>query len=682
MVRQISGAFFRTAWVCAGVLVGSTCLAAQEPGGETSFELEPFTVTARRGGVSGPAVLPTLRLPSEGTRASVAVPADDLLREVPGFSLFRRTPSTAANPTTQGASLRGIGPSGTSRTLVLLDGVPINDAFGGWVYWSRLDLGDIEAIEVVRGGGSATWGNTALGGVIQFVTRPVTQSFWEAAGALGQRETRAVSLRAAEVMERGSVRASARYFSTEGYNRVRSDQRGAVDVPTGTRHRLVQFAADHAILPHLRLDVRGIYFEEDRGNGTPLSNNSTESARFHASLSGILPSGDDWQADAYAEISDYANTFTSVASDRNSEQLVLDQYRVPSRALGASLRRSGEQGAGRWTLGGDYRHVKGETRERVVFQGADRFAGGRISLLGAFGEYVSTAFDGWTWEVALRADYWQQTGGFLEQPNQPRQFFPSRSRVLPSGRVGFTRPLSEPVFLRGAVYQGFRVPTINELYRPFQVGADQTLANADLDPEELLGGEVGLDWFGPGARLRSTVFFNSVRDPIFNVTIGQSAQGGQLRQRQNVERTEIRGVEFELEQSLARDWQIILRYALSDARVRSAATQPALTGKRLAQVPRHVLTTGLGWKPANSPLSADLNARWNGAQFEDDLNARRLHGFLLVDIGFSWAIRPSTELNLRLDNALNRSYPDGITGANLVTEGAPRSWQMGLRHRF
>ncbi|MCC5841959.1 MAG: TonB-dependent receptor [Opitutales bacterium] len=658
------------------------CLPAEEASGETPFELEPFTVTARRGSVSGPAVLPTLRLQSGHMGAALAVPADDALRQVPGFSLFRRTPSTAANPTTQGASLRGIGPSGTSRTLVLLDGLPVNDAFGGWVYWSRLDMGDIEAIEVVRGGGSAAWGNTALGGVIQFVSRPVTESAWEVAGTVGQRETRAVSLRAAEVMEGGSVRASARYFSTDGYIRVRSDQRGAVDVPTGTRHRLLQFAADHAILPQVRLDVRGIYFLEDRGNGTPLSNNSTESARFHVSLSGILPSGDDWQASAYGEFSDYANTFTSVAPDRNSEQLVLDQYSVPSRALGASLRRSGEYGSGRLTLGGDYRHVKGETRERVVFQGADRFAGGRISLLGAFAEYVSMAPAPWTWEVALRADHWQQTGGFLEQPNQPRQFFAGRSRVLPSGRIGFTLPLSETYFLRAALYQGFRVPTINELYRPFQVGADQTIANADLDPEELLGGEVGLDWFASGARLRTTFFINSVRDPIFNVTIGETLQGGQLRQRQNVERTEIRGMEFDLEQPLASDWYLILRYALSDARVRSAGTQPALVGKRLAQVPRHVVTTGLSWQPAESTLSADINARWNGAQFEDDLNARRLHGFLIADLGFSWSVGPSTELNLRLENALNRRYPDGITGANLVTEGTPRAWKMGLRHRF
>ncbi len=73
---------------------------------------------------------------AEEIKQSPAVAADDILRQVPTFSLFRRTSSLAAHPTTQGVSLRGVGPSGVSRTLVLIDDVPFNDPFGGWVYWT------------------------------------------------------------------------------------------------------------------------------------------------------------------------------------------------------------------------------------------------------------------------------------------------------------------------------------------------------------------------------------------------------------------------------------------------------------------------------------------------------------------------------------------------------------------
>jgi outer membrane cobalamin receptor len=139
---------------------------------EKPVRLEPVVVSAGRVEQAlqdVPANVTVLN--REDIERSAARTLDDLLRQIPGFSLFRRSSSLVAHPTTQGVSLRGIGPSGVSRTLVLLDGVPLNDPFGGWVYWSKVPLESIEPLEVVRGGGSALYGNYALGGVINIVTR-------------------------------------------------------------------------------------------------------------------------------------------------------------------------------------------------------------------------------------------------------------------------------------------------------------------------------------------------------------------------------------------------------------------------------------------------------------------------------------------------------------------------------
>src|SRR5260370_18656107 len=87
---------------------------------------------------------------------------DDLLRQVPGFSLFRRSTSRVANPTTQGVSLRGLGASGPSRALVLEDGIPVVDPFGGWVYWDRIPRAELSSDEVFRGGSSSLYGSNAL----------------------------------------------------------------------------------------------------------------------------------------------------------------------------------------------------------------------------------------------------------------------------------------------------------------------------------------------------------------------------------------------------------------------------------------------------------------------------------------------------------------------------------------
>src|SRR5438105_14768984 len=90
---------------------------------------------------------------------SAATTIDDALREVPGFTLFRRSGSRSANPTSQGVSLRGVGASGASRALVLDDGIPLNDPFGGWIYWGRVPRVAIDRVEVMRGGASDLYGS-------------------------------------------------------------------------------------------------------------------------------------------------------------------------------------------------------------------------------------------------------------------------------------------------------------------------------------------------------------------------------------------------------------------------------------------------------------------------------------------------------------------------------------------
>ena len=105
-----------------------------------------------------------------------ALTTDDKLRQVPGFSLLRRSGSQTANPTSQGVSLRGLGASGASRALVLVDGIPINDPFGGWIYWARVPQASLEQVQLVPGGVSALYGNDALGGVINMETRSAVET--------------------------------------------------------------------------------------------------------------------------------------------------------------------------------------------------------------------------------------------------------------------------------------------------------------------------------------------------------------------------------------------------------------------------------------------------------------------------------------------------------------------------
>ncbi len=656
----------------------SWALRAESPDGVQP--LPPLTVTASRRALTPEEVPVGLTLlDAQDIQNSPAITADDFLRQVPGFSLFRRTSSLAANPTAQGFTLRGIGPSGTSRGLVLYDGAPLNDAFGGWVAWSKIDLRAAEQIEVVRGGGSTAWGNTALSGVVQVLPAPIDRSGGKVSVLAGNRGILETRIRTRARQGNWAASVEGRAFQTEGYIRIREDQRGAVDKPVDSRHETLAATLEHTSPQGAFFRGRLAYFNERRNNGTPLTANNTESWRWqHRYDMTPSPNGvTTWTG--FAERSVYASTFSSVAADRNSERLVLDQYRVPSTALGTGLTHERPWGRDQLaTLGTDLRRVEGETRERVVIPNLRRTAGGEQIFAGLFAENQSPISPATTLSAGLRADIWQNRDGFLatgpfDRPETgSRTAFDNRTELLFSPRLGAVTALNDTNRLRASVYQGFRAPTLNELYRPFQVGSDRTLANENLDPEQLTGAELGWTWT-PTDTLSSdlTFFWNDIEDAIANVTLGPNPLGGADRQRQNLDRTRVRGIEWEGRYRPAAPLEFFTRQALLDTEIRRADRQPDLGGKRIAQVPRSQGTTGIRLDLSDS-ASTTVQLRHESARYENDTNTRRLSGFYVLDLLYRHHLSENLTLRAGIENLLDRRYADGSIGDDLTTLGHPR----------
>lgn len=661
-------------------------------------ELPEIVVTAARlPPAAGEAAFSVLRLDRSALDGTQRL--DEALAATPAVSLFRRTSSLAANPTTQGLSLRAIAPSGAGRALVTLDGAPVNDPFGGWVIWSQLAPEALSGLDIIRGAGSGPYGAGALTGVVAIRERSGTGGVLDlsAGESGGRRLAAAAGLGAGRVL----LTASLMGEQSDGYVPVRGPARGAADTPLDLMTRSAALRTDMALDGATSLSLRASAYEEDRGSGL---RGARSSASGHAvSITAARAPGGGrtgWRLQAWRRDSDLANSSVAVSADRGSTTPANDQFATPAAGWGgnAALRRSGLSVAGgqlEWEVGADARFNRGETRERFRFMAGaftrDRIAGGETSTLGA---YFESAWTAGPWLVAggLRLDRWANAEGLRTERDRASgavtldEADPDRSGEVATARLGLRRDLGQGWAARATAYSGFRPATLNELHRPFRVGNDLTEANAALEPEALKGIEGALSWEGETTSLGATVFFNRIEEAIVNVTIGAGPgtfpragfvpAGGVLRQRRNAGTIDARGVEMTGEWRLDR---LTLSGAVSwtQAEVDGGLAAPQLTGLRPAQAPRWSTTAGAEWQ-ATERLSLGGRIRYESARFDDDLNARTLAAASLVDGRMQWQATEGVSLYLAGDNLTDAEVPVSVTADGVEGLALPRTLRLGV----
>ncbi|MEY4489280.1 MAG: hypothetical protein RIQ79_1788 [Verrucomicrobiota bacterium] len=690
--------------------VALTAQAASSPSAPVTapVTLPAFVVTATRA-PQDPATLPLTVdvFTASALHDGPSLTLDDALRRSAAFSLFRRTGSLTANPTAQGASLRGIGPSAASRALVLLDGVPVVDPFFGSIAWSKLPSASLERIEVVRGGGSSAWGGTSLGGTIQLITAPLLpapdsppsgnpRTSGDASATWGDFNTRALDDAATFVTPsaRDAWRIDAAAFATDGVRLVQNP--GPIDRPADSASQRGQLTWQHRVGDSATLTATARAWHDERGNGTPYQENASDERFVSATLTARPANGPAWSCTLYAQDQDYSNTFSSVNAARTAETPASDQYAVPATAGGASAqltwgdaRDLASGTSSLTTVGLDARRVEGETREHFRYIGGtytrNRLAGGTQTSAGLFANHSRALAPDLTASAGLRLDTTRNTDGFRHETvlatgvDELNQHYANREDRAFSPSLGLAWRATDTLTARAAAYSAYRTPTLNELYRPFRVGPVTTRANPALAPETLLGGELGLAWETPAhdAGLRATIFQNDLSDAVANVTLDATT-----REKRNLDSARVRGLELGGHWNPFAPLRLDADYLLNDARVVSGGpAAAALDGRRLAQVPRHNLTLGATWQAARA-LDFDLRAGWRSAQWEDDLNTLRLAPFTRLDLAAHYAFSPRWRLTLAVENLLDTDIETGRTATGVVSIAPPRWSRAELEFRW
>ncbi|MEC9150694.1 MAG: TonB-dependent receptor [Pseudomonadota bacterium] len=601
----------------------------------------------------------------------VSVPSgriEDALASVAGFQQFRRSDSRSANASAQGATLRALGGNATSRALVLLDGVPMSDPFFGYIPFSAIAPERLSQIRVTRGGGSGPFGAGALAGTIEMESAGIDQLDGFAGQALvNDRGETELSGSAGARLGSGFLVASGRWDRGKGFYTTPEADRVPLSARAAFDGWSAQIRGVAPVSDEIELQVRGLAYRDERTLRFEGADSSIEGQDASLRLVGR----GEWEFDALAYLQ--ARNFTNVVVSSTRFVPVLDQRNTPATGLGGKLELRPPVGdAHVLRVGMDFRRAEGELFETAIsaFSGnitARRNAGGTNTDLGLFVE------DDWSLgrlvlTLGARLDRWTIRDGFYTERDASGELlstdsFADRAGWDVSFRGGVLYRANDVVALRAAAYSGLRLPTLNELYRPFVVFPVVTQANAALENERLEGFEAGIELTpNPAVALSLTAFDNRVKNAVANVTIAEN-----LRQRRNIDAIQSRGLEASVSATLGA-FSLDASAVWTDADAKGSGFAAALDGNRPSQTPRFTGGATLSWTPADDWLLS-ATVRHVGAQFEDDLESNVLPAATTLDAFVQVPMTPDIALVLRGEN---------LTDETIVTRNQSGSIDLGV----
>jgi outer membrane receptor protein involved in Fe transport len=678
------------ATLCLVPLFAQTQTPTQAPTPQPTPVTQQITVTATRSSLDLPATANTLySITTQQLNDYPATELDDKLRQQAGFELFRRSSSRVQNPTSQGISLRGLGSTAASRTLVLSDNAPMNDPFGGWIHWDEIPAEAIDAVTLATGGGSDLYGSSALGGVIDILPAHPTTPRFDANALGGGQSTSSYGLRADATHNRWAQLLVADAYRTAGYIPTAPSIAGPVDTPANVHSQSARSETDRTFGSNNRAFLTGNLLNEARGNGSTLTNNGTRLWRYLAA--------DDWSANPrisgrarlFGSDEAYRQSFSSINAPRTTETLTRLQH-VRTQELGASTDASLALNPIAIVLGADVRDIRATDNETPISANtpsgiADTSA--RQRFLGGFAELLASAHRGPLRNTSAALSLRLDSASNLSTRTLSQTFpaaatttlTPDRNEFIPSPRLGIVRQIGATATIHASVFRAFRTPTMNELYRTGQVGAQVTQANATLQSERATGWEIGSTYTSPSdaIALSGTYFWTEINRPVSAVLLSTN-----LYKRENLGQILSQGTELHLEIEPRRAISATLGYQYAHAVVTrynpppvTVGTQQNLVGNWIPEVPRQSFTAQLrATQPRLGTLT--LAARASGQAWDDSANTFLLNPFFQLDLSAQHNFGPHLTANAILTNLLNQR-PD-VARTPTLTLGSPFLAQAGL----
>ncbi|HEV7767663.1 MAG TPA: TonB-dependent receptor [Thermoanaerobaculia bacterium] len=599
---------------------------------------------------------------------------DDVLRTVPGVHMAMAG-SASSITTGQRVSMHGLG--GT-RALVLLDGIPIHDPYFGTVQWQKVPLDSLRQVEIVRGGAASLFGNFALGGTINLLTRPVSDSLIRLDVAGGSSSTQRAALTVDHVVnEKVGLRVSHNRFNSDGYYRV--PNRGPVDILGWNDTWTTSARADIHLSDRTYGFIKSNLSKIDVSQGTPVAYDKRDIFDLSAGMHRALGANALLSTTIFYQDQDEESVSGTIIGQRESEFLS-QVSTIPTSMLGASVEWSTQRtGAISFlSIGVDVQRI--ETKEhRLSFSRAGALTQegqltGSQQFAGIFGQASWRPSDRFEILASARLDHYRNYDGSDLIVNGQQTYYDEASSTQFDPRVSFRYALAKSTAIRGAAYRAFKAPTLRDLYRSNVTGTSVLLGNAFLEPETLIGAEVGIEWGNERAHVELNVYRSDIEGLLSRA--GVAGQPPNVQRNLNLGKSRSQGIEAMADLRLSQQWGVNLGYTYADS-VIVEDPNPALVGKLIPEVAPHIGTLGVRFSGRDA-TTVNLRYRVLSHSYGEAANLVASPAHRILDVSASRPIRSWIDAYATLENALDENYYY-VLSPTASRSGQPRTFSLGVR---
>lgn len=566
---------------------------------------------------------------------------DDILKYLPGLDVHRTSGIYEIRPV---VSLRGMSGDEPGRTLVLLNGVPINKSDTGTANWNRINTTDIEQIEVLKGAGSSLYGNNAMGGVINIITATPNNKFnGSTHTSFGTYNTVSGNQHFSGKINKLRYNMDLFTRKSDGYYDLPDSLQNDNSVPLFLNENSLSTSLGYDITDHTTLEVTYDYYDDERGEGVKIEKDNGKHRNFdtnvlHAKIHGEYENS-AYEINAFYQYEKYLrvdegfkreNYYNfNVISDRIDKGLLLHYSHTLLNnhlvTLGSEVKWGSVDGGDYYTTSPDTILNRGEMLFNTIYL-QDEFSllSNQLRLVAGI-RYDNVKFSKGYFHANLESNAFYSYNGDIPE-NQwnavsPRLAVKYQPHNKLSGYLSYS--------------QGFRASILDDLCRTGWMRLGPKEANPDLGPETLNSYELGFD-YSPATYLKisPSVYYSKGSDFLYFVATGDSLWGRKpIYRRENVTEVSINGAEVDFNFKPSYRFSFQGSYTYNSSTILRFPKHRELEGKILVYSPLHKINATMQWR--NKYLNINFGINYKDSQFTNDDNSEELDAYYTLDAQIS-----------------------------------------------